>query len=69
MHLLPGGYTAQTKMAAVRLYWSSTLDYKVIRSCYEICFGMELIYLAQMRIFQMDKKSFQWACNTPSRSL
>ena len=59
MHLLPGGCTAQSKMAAVRLYRSSTLDYEITRSCYEICFGMKLIYLAQMRGFKMDQNKFQ----------
>ena len=37
MHLPPGGRMAQSKMAAVRLYWSSTIDYKIIRSWHEIC--------------------------------
>ena len=56
MHLPPGGCKAQSKMAAVRLYWSSTIDYKIIRSGYEICFGMELNCLAQMRGFKMDQQ-------------
>ena len=37
MHLPPGGRTAQSKMAAVRLYGSSTIDYKINGSWHEIC--------------------------------
>ncbi len=37
MHLPPGGRTAQSKMAAVRLYGSSTNDYKINGSWHEIC--------------------------------
>ena len=36
MHLPPGGRTDQSKMAAVRLYGSSTNDYKINGSRHEI---------------------------------
>ena len=37
MHLPLGGRTAQSKMAAVRLYGSFTIDYKINGSWHEIC--------------------------------
>ena len=37
LHLPPGGRTAQSKMAAVRLYGSSTIDDKIIWSWHETC--------------------------------
>ena len=37
MHLPPGGRTAKSKMAALRVYGSSTNDYKINGSWHEIC--------------------------------